>query len=252
LNAELRHAQLELLSAQCATDRVRLRFSIEDIAQHGQPDLLRRAINTVTAMHDYYTAIGKQCFCTPTPSKPGSFTFDDELIREAVSRVSVYLREQREHYFPLGKPLTDQQRNRMERFFQPGLLARVRIVELAGRRLPNPPFYSQAKALGFANLPEITHMSSVTFLDVIVFNEKVTERALFDGLVHAIQFELLGLEKYTEMFVRGFRDKNSHFNVTLEAHVIAMESSFASGHVGFSVEEQVWLWINQGRYLDYS
>lgn len=251
MNGELRHAQLELLSAQCATDRLRLRFSIEDISQHGQPDILRRAINTATALHDYYSAIQKQCFRTSAASKPGSFRFDEELISEAISRVSLYLRQQRELYFPLGKPLTEQQWARMGQFFQPNLLERVRIVELAGRRLANPPFYPQARALGFANLPEITHMSSVTFLDVVVFNERVTERALFHGLVHAIQFELLGLEKYTETFVRGFREKNSHFNVALEAHVIALESKFAAGHTGFSVEEQVWLWINQGRYLDF-
>jgi hypothetical protein len=95
-------------------------------------------------------------------------------------------------------------------------------------------------------------MSSVTFIDVVVFNEKVAERALSHGLVHAVQFELLGLEKYTQIFVRGFREKNSHFNVVLESHVISLEAKFAAGHTGFSVEEQVWLWINQGRYADFS
>jgi hypothetical protein len=148
MNAELRHAHLELLSAQCATDRLRLRFSIEDIAQHGQPAVLRRAINTTTALHDYYSAIAKQCFRNSAASKPGSFRFDEELIVEAISRVSQYLRQQRERYFPLGKPLSEQQRASMERFFQPSRLARIRILELAGRRLPNPPFYPQAKALG--------------------------------------------------------------------------------------------------------
>ena len=34
MNAELHHAQLEMLSAQCATDRLRLRYSAEDIARH--------------------------------------------------------------------------------------------------------------------------------------------------------------------------------------------------------------------------
>jgi len=36
-------------------------------------------------------------------------------------------------------------------------------------------------------------MHSLTFLDVVVFNEKVTERCLFHGLVHAVQFEVLVL-----------------------------------------------------------
>lgn len=44
LNAGLRHAQLELLSAQCATDRLRLCFSVQDVARHGHPDVLRKAL----------------------------------------------------------------------------------------------------------------------------------------------------------------------------------------------------------------
>lgn len=252
MNAELRQAQIELLSAQCATDRLRLRFSIEEIAQHGQSDVVGKAIDISKALHAFYSAIEKLSSRFPEVSKPGNFKFGEDLITEAISRVSDYLRQQRELYFPLGKPLAPQQKTRMERFFQPRLLNTVRIVELAGRRVPDPPFYSLAKSLGFANLPDITHMSGLTFVDVVVFNEKLTERALFHGLVHAAQFEILGLEKYTETFVRSFRKRNSHFNVPLEAHTNALESKFAAGHEGFSVEEQVWLWTNQGRYFDFS
>ncbi len=36
MNAELRHARLELLSAECATHQLRLRFSIEDLARYGE------------------------------------------------------------------------------------------------------------------------------------------------------------------------------------------------------------------------
>lgn len=52
MNAEVRHAELELLTAQCATDRLRLRFSAEDIASFGQHDVLREAIPAATAIHD--------------------------------------------------------------------------------------------------------------------------------------------------------------------------------------------------------
>ena len=50
MNAELRSAQLEILSAQCATDRLRLRFSAGDIARHAQPDVLRKALSSATAL----------------------------------------------------------------------------------------------------------------------------------------------------------------------------------------------------------
>ena len=37
MNADLRHAQLDLLSAECATDRLRLRFSAADLARYPMP-----------------------------------------------------------------------------------------------------------------------------------------------------------------------------------------------------------------------
>ena len=57
MNAELRTAQLELLSAQCATDRLRLRFSIKDIARHAQRDVLQKALSSATALQRYYKEV---------------------------------------------------------------------------------------------------------------------------------------------------------------------------------------------------
>lgn len=60
MNAELRTAQLELLSAQCATDRLRLRFSPQDIARYAQRDTLRKALSSASALHLYYKGIASQ------------------------------------------------------------------------------------------------------------------------------------------------------------------------------------------------
>ena len=60
MNAELRSAQLEILSAQCATDRLRLRFSARDIARHGHRDVLRKALSSAHALHRYYSDIARQ------------------------------------------------------------------------------------------------------------------------------------------------------------------------------------------------
>jgi Leu/Phe-tRNA-protein transferase len=60
MNAELRSAQLEILSAQCATDRLRLRFSAREIARHAQRDVLRKALSSASALHRYYNDIARQ------------------------------------------------------------------------------------------------------------------------------------------------------------------------------------------------
>jgi hypothetical protein len=248
MNSELRHAQLELLSAHCATHQLRLRFSLDDLARFGQRDVLRKSVQAANALSEYYSSIESRILSVQTDSEP-AVAFTDERIREAIELVATYLRDQRESYFHSARPLSKHQKALMWPYFSAELLDRVRVVELNGQRLPNPHFYPEAKALGFANLPEVSHMHSLTFLDVIVFNEKISERCLFHGLVHAVQFEILGLERYTELFVRSFVNTKLHFSVPLEAHAFSLESKFMSARAQrFSVEEQVRLWVNQARY----
>lgn len=248
MNAELRHAELELLSAQCATHQLRLRFSIDDLARYGQREVLRKAITVASDLSDYYESIEKLIPREAAGSHTGA-TLGEEQVVQATARVLAYLREQRDRHYAAGEPLSADHKAIMRPFFSPGILNRVRVVELGGARLPNPSFYSEAKALGFANLPQVPHMASLTFIDVVVFNERITERDLFHGLVHAVQFQLLGPERYTCAFVDGFLRTNSHFTVPLEAHTFALESKFVQDPAeGFSVEEQVRTWVMERKY----
>jgi len=242
MNSDLRHAQLDLLSAQCATNRLRLRFSVEDLARYGERDVLRKTIGTALALHEYYVSIQSEM-------SPDSGSFSAPQAAQAVKRVSDYLGSQRETFYASGLPLGPRQKDVLQNFFSPALLDRVRTVELHGRRLPPPPFYLEALALGIGNLPELTHMSSLTFVDVIVFNDLIIDRALFHGLVHAVQFQILGVERYSDLFVRAFLRTNAHFTVPLETHAFSLESKFAvAPDKAFPVEEQVRLWIREGRY----
>jgi hypothetical protein len=247
MNSELQHAQLELLSAHCATHQLRLRFSADDLARFGQRDILRKSVQAATALSEYYSSIEKKIPSAEAAAEPSHLT--EERILEAIQRLSSYLREQREHYLRAAAPLSNHQKALMWPYFSATLLDRIRITELDGKRVPNPPFYEEYRAQGFINLPEIAHMHSVTFLDVIVFNEKVTERTLFHGLVHAVQFDVLGLERYSDLFVRNFVNSKLHFSVPLEAHAFSLESKFAGTPAArFSVEDQVRLWAKQARY----
>jgi hypothetical protein len=248
MNSELRHAELELLSAHCATHKLRLRFSTETVARHGRRDVLRKSIETASALSEYYSSIEKQMLDEETVSAPAT-GLNDQQILQAVECVSSYLRDQRERYLPSAAPLSEQYQAMMRPYFSATLLDQVKVVELHGERVPNPPFYAEAKALGFVSLPDITHMNSLTFLDVLVFNEEVTQRSLFHALVHAVQFQVLGLERYIELFVHGFVNTRFHFRVPIEAHAFLLESKFArSAAKSFSVEDQVRLWVKQSRY----
>ena len=242
MNSELRHAQLDLLSAQCASDRLRLRFSVEDLARYGERDLLRKTIGTAIALNEFYLSIQNEIPLQSTG-------LSEAQTAQAVKRVSEYLWNQREIHLASGAPLAPRQKEMLEPFFSPAVLDRVRTVELHGWPLPPPPFYPDAQALGFDNLPALAHMSSLTFVDVVVFNDLIVDRALFHGLVHAAQFQILGLERYADLYVRAFLRTGAHITVPLETQAFALESRFAvDPDKTFSVEEQVRLWVRDRRY----
>jgi hypothetical protein len=246
LNSELQHAQLELLSAHCAVHQLRLHYSHDDLARFGRRDVLRKSAEAASALNDFYSAIEKRI---PTPAHEPRPRVSPEQIAQAIQWMVAHLRASREHYLPLAQPLSSPQLAALSLYFPPSLLSGIRIAELNGNRVAEPDLLVQARALGFDNLPDVSHMESLIFLDVIVFNEKFSERALFHSLVHAVQLQVLGLERYTELWVHGFLKARAHFAVPLEVQAFSLASKFVRPtQPPFSVESEVLFWQAEGRY----
>ncbi len=60
LLADLRTAKVELLSAQCAADRLRLQYSVDEIVSHGESQMLKGAIASASALCRFFSAIEEQ------------------------------------------------------------------------------------------------------------------------------------------------------------------------------------------------
>jgi len=60
LMADLTAAKVELLSAQCATDRLRLQYNAQDIVVHAERQALKRAIASADSLHRYYSQLEAQ------------------------------------------------------------------------------------------------------------------------------------------------------------------------------------------------
>lgn len=246
LNSELEHAQLELLSAHCAIHQLRLHYSSDHLARFGRRDVLRKSAEAASALHHFFVTIESR-IPVSEPS-PGSPQPSSEQIAEAVEWMAGYLRDQREHYSPGSAHLTSLCKARMGPYFSAELLDRIRMIELRGARVRVPDFFAKVRALGFEP-PEIAHMDSVTFVDVIAFNQHLSERALFHALVHAVQIDVLGLQGYAGLWVRGFLKTRTHFTVPVEVHAFSLASKFLRPTVEkFSVEDEVRRWVTDGRY----
>jgi hypothetical protein len=246
MNSELQQAQLELINAHCATHQLRLHYSAEDLARFGRRDVLRKSAEAASALHAFYSVVQSrvpQSLQSAPPPEPSA-----EQIAQAVGWLSQYLQRQRERYLPVAGTLSPQHQAMLRPFFSLELLERVRILELQGARVDIPEFFAEIRAAGFEP-PEISHMDSLTFPDVVVFNQQITLRALFHALVHLVQIEVLGLDRYAELWVQSFIKTRTHFTVPLEVHAFSLASKFLSPLAEkFSVEERVLCWRNEGRY----
>ncbi len=60
LRADLAAAGVELLSAQCAADRVRLQHSPQDIVAFGEPHALKRAIASAESLYRFFSQIAAE------------------------------------------------------------------------------------------------------------------------------------------------------------------------------------------------
>ncbi len=170
-------------------------------------------------------------------------------VIEIISGVAAYLRRERELYFRASEPLAPGWRAAVQDYFSDALLGSIKTIILKGARIPPPPFYAEAMAFSSGNFPDFVHLASVTYVDVLVFHDEITVRTLFHGLVHAAQMAFFGLDRYTDLYVRGFVKFRSWIAIPLEAQAYQLDTRFAmSPSVSFSVEDEVRAWAEQRPY----
>ncbi len=174
----------------------------------------------------------------------------EPTVEEIIASVASYYRGERELYVRHSEPLDAGLRAVIARYFSAGLLDKVKTITLRGARIPPPPFYAQAKEMSGGNFPNFVHLASFTYIDVLVFHDEITPRALFHAAVHATQMEVLGFERYIELYVRGFVKNRSWLAIPLEQQTYKLEARFAESSADiFSVEDEIKTWDAEGRYL---
>jgi hypothetical protein len=175
--------------------------------------------------------------------------FPEARVAKMIAEVAAYLRKERALYLPASNSLTPAWRATLKPYFSNTLLDSVKTVTLDGARIPPPPFYAEAVAISAGRFPDFVHLASVTYIDVIVFNEKIVPRPLFHGLVHSEQMAYLKLDEYVGYYLRGFLETRSWINIPLEAQAFQLEARFSmTPPEVFSVEEEIGRWASEGRY----
>jgi len=175
--------------------------------------------------------------------------FPEARVAEMTAKVVAYFREERSLYQRASEFLAPVWKSSFQDYFTKSLLDTVKTITLDGARIPPPPFYSEAVAMSGGHFPDFVHLASVTYIDIIVFNDAILPRTLFHGLVHAQQMAALGLETYVSFYLRGFLKTRSWINIPLEAQAFQLEARFSmTPPEVFSVEEEINLWARDNRF----
>jgi hypothetical protein len=170
-------------------------------------------------------------------------------IAQVSGLVATYIRAQRERFAARATELPRDLGVRMNGFFRPELLNSTRALVLENERVGNPEFYPMLDELGFRNLPNFQTMAAITFNDIIVSHQPLDARILFHELVHVEQYRQLGVERFAELYVRGFLSGGSYEAIPLEVSAYGLEGTFLRApHRPLSVENEVAAWIRDGRF----
>jgi hypothetical protein len=172
-----------------------------------------------------------------------------EQIRHVSETVAQYISQQRSHFLSRTGHVTVAKKAAMAGFFRADVLETTRILVLEKEKIANPDLYTVLRGLGFSNLPDFAGMGAVTFQDVIVFQEPLSDALLFHELVHVEQYRQIGVPRFAELYVRGFLTGGGYYGIPLEINAYALGDRFESPpHGPFSVESEVLCWINKGRF----
>ena len=168
-----------------------------------------------------------------------------------VAEAAFWVRQQREKHYPLGQPLSETEKLELQPFFSAETLNRVRIRDLSHTEetIPYPPFYDFVRAGGARVVPDAAHMTAMPFVDVALFNREPTLRTIFHNLIHLVQFEVVGVERFIRGYFKTLSEAGLWMVVPFEQQAYGLDARYTKDPADvFSVEEEVRAWLKAGRF----
>jgi hypothetical protein len=173
----------------------------------------------------------------------------DDQIAQVSGLIADYITTQRNTYIGRAIPLATDQKTRMAGFFTPQLLDETRLLVLNDERVTNPDFYPMLRQIGFNDLPDQSTMAAITFADCVVSHGPFTDGLLFHEFVHVEQFRQLGVPRFANLYLRGFLNRGSYFEIPLERFAYALGEQYENDSTRrFSVADKAAQWVSKGRF----
>jgi hypothetical protein len=152
--------------------------------------------------------------------------------------VHAYICRQRDRLESHATPLPDHDRKALSEYFTPQVLDTVRIVHADPLPIPNPPFASLIRRLGFDFLSP-SSVAAITFDNVVACRIRIDTSLLFHELVHVVQYRTLGVRKFAQQYVVGFLETQSYPEIPLEKSAFDLQLRFETDTLRFDAEAEI-------------
>lgn len=169
-----------------------------------------------------------------------------QLMALLIAQGQKWIKEQREAFRPLGRALPDTAIAQFSLYFEERLLREVRLVTVPA--LENPGFLEEYRSVFSEKaipLLDFTAMAGITFVDTIVLADRFAsadpKAVIFHELVHAVQYDLLGPEKFVELYLLGWINQGFNYAaIPLEMDAYELQNRYeADPTEPFQVEDEV-------------
>ena len=170
----------------------------------------------------------------------------NQLLALLITQGQKWIKEQRRAYRLQGRKLPDRTIAQFSPFFEESLLQQVRLVRVPA--LENPKFLEAYRAtFEDKGLPllDFTSFAGITYIDTILLVDEFPgadpDATLFHELVHAVQYELLGPEKFVKFYLLGWVNQGFNYAaIPLEMDTYELQNRFeADPSLPFSVKDEV-------------
>jgi hypothetical protein len=163
------------------------------------------------------------------------------LIRPLVPMISWmtarYIAHHRRRLAPKATFIPQEARASLQDYFSPTALMETRIVQAT---MPEPVLYPLVRVLGIKGILEMSSIGAITLVDVVAYPAELDRSTLFHELVHVVQYRVLGLQRFAELYVKGFLEGCGYESIPLERQAYELGARFDRRPGDkFSVEEDV-------------
>jgi len=174
-------------------------------------------------------------------------SFPESEIVRVVGEMAAFIKAQREALASQAKPLTPSEQEAFKPFFSEAILNTTLFYKKTNGPIETPDFVKELNERGI--LFSLDRVEAVTLMDVVVSYRDLGPNIQFHELVHAVQYQKLGLKQFANKYVRGLLTRSSYEKIPLEASARLLEEKFVKNpSEAFSVEADVQRWINENKF----